>query len=68
MREYIIALKVTLSDIENPEKWLQKKMGSINLRGVDVHIEEVKNESKAKRTPKSRSSGETKENSDKTSN
>ena len=44
MREYIIALKVTLSELENPEKWLQKKMGSINLRGVDVHIEEINNE------------------------
>ena len=65
MREYIIALKVTLSELENPEKWLQKKMGSINLRGVDVHIEEVNNESKTKSRPKPRSSGETAKNSNK---
>ena len=68
MREYIIALKVTLSALENPEKWLQKKMGSINLRGVDVHIEEINNESETKRKPKPRSSGKTTENSNKTSN
>ena len=66
MREYIIALKVKLLSNMTPEKWLSNKIGSISLRDVDVHIEEVKNESKAKRTPKSRSSGETKENSDKT--
>lgn len=66
MREYIIALKVTLSELENPEKWLQKKMGSINLRGVDVHIEEINNESKTKSGPKSRSSSKTTGNSDKT--
>ncbi len=68
MREYIIALKVQLPSNMTPEKWLNNKIGSAKLAGVEVHYEEVKNESKAKRTPKSRSSGETKENSDKTSN
>lgn len=67
MRNYIIALNVTLTDIERPEDWLRKKIGSVGLKDVDVHIEEVvNNESKTKRGSKTRSTGVSKENSDKT--
>ena len=66
MREYIIALKVTLSELESPEKWLKQKIGSINLAGVEVHYEEIKNESEIKSRPKPRSSNKTTGNSDKT--
>ena len=67
MRNYIIALNVTLSDMQRPEDWLQKMIGSVGLRDVDVHIEEIgNNESKTKRGPKTRNTGVSKENSDKT--
>ena len=67
MRNYIIALNVTLTDLEQPEDWLRKKIGSVGLKDVDVHIEEVvNNESKTKRGSKTRSTGVSKENSDKT--
>ena len=65
MREYIIALKVKLPSNMTPEKWLSNKIGSISLRDVDVHIEEIKDESKTKSRPKPRSSGETAKNSNK---
>ena len=67
MRNYIIALNVTLSDMQRREDWLQKMIGSVGLKDVDVHIEEVvNNESKTKRGSKTRSTGVSKENSDKT--
>ena len=67
MRNYIIALNVTLPDIERPEDWLRKNMGSVVLKEVEIHIEEIgDNESKTKRGSKTRSTGVSKENSDKT--
>ena len=66
MREYIIALHISLPPNQTPESWLSKKLGSIDLAGIDVHIQEVKDENKTKGNTKTRSSGETKRNSEKT--
>ncbi len=66
MREYIIALHISLPPNQTPENWLSKKLGSIDLDRIDVHIQEVKDESKTKSNTKTRSSGETKRNSEKT--
>ena len=68
MREYIIALHVKLPPNQTPENWLKGKLrlGSIDLDRIDVHYEEIKDESETKSKPKTRSSGETKRNSEKT--
>ena len=66
MREYIIALKVKLPDNLRPEEWVKQKIGSVNLAGVEVHYEEINNESETKSRPKPRSSSKTTGNSDKT--
>lgn len=66
MREYIIALKVKLPANTTPQQWVKQKIGSINLAGVEVHYEEIKNESETKSKPKPRSSNKTTGNSDKT--
>ena len=66
MREYIIALKMRLPDNITPDEWVKQKIGSISLRDVDVHIEEITDESKTKSRPKPRSSNKTTGNSDKT--
>ena len=68
MREYIIALRMKLPANTTPEQWVKQKIGSVNLAGVEVHYEEINNESETKRKPKPRSSGKTTENSNKTSN
>ena len=68
MREYIIALKVKLPDNLRPEEWVKQKIGSVNLAGVEVHYEEINNESETKSRPKPRSSSKTTGNSDKTQN
>ena len=68
MREYIIALRMKLPANTTPQQWVKQKIGSINLAVVEVHIEEINNESETKRRPKPRSSGKTTENSNKTSN
>ena len=68
MREYIIALKVKLPDNLRPEEWVKQKIGSVNLAGVEVHYEEINNESETKSRPKPRSSNKTTGNSDKTQN
>ena len=65
MREYIIALKIKLPSNMTPEKWLNNKIGSAKLAGVEVHYEEITDESKTKSRPKPRSSGETAKNSNK---
>ena len=66
MREYIIALKMKLPDNLRPEEWVKQKIGSVNLAGVEVHYEEINNESEIKSKPKPRSSNKTTGNSDKT--
>ena len=66
MREYIIALKMRLPDNITPDEWVKQKIGSINLAGVEVHYEEINNESETKSRPKPRSSSKTTGNSDKT--
>ena len=66
MREYIIALKMRLPDNITPDEWVKQKIGSINLAGVEVHYEEIKDESETKSRPKPRSSSKTTGNSDKT--
>ena len=68
MREYIIALKMKLPDNLRPEEWVKQKIGSVNLAGVEVHYEEINNESETKSRPKPRSSSKTTGNSDKTQN
>ena len=68
MREYIIALRMKLPANVTPEQWVKQKIGSVNLAGVEVHYEEINNESETKRKPTPRSSGKTTENSNKTSN
>ena len=68
MREYIIALKMKLPANVTPEQWVKQKIGSVNLAGVEVHYEEIKNESEIKSRPKPRSSSKTTGNSDKTQN
>ena len=69
MRQYIIALNLSLQDHESPEQWLNKRLGSINLAGVGVHIEEVNNgQSNTKSRTRRNSPGETKGNSEKSSN
>ena len=68
MREYIIALKMKLPANVTPEQWVKQKIGSVNLAGVEVHYEEINNESEAKSRPKPRSSSKTTGNSDKTQN
>ena len=66
MREYIIALRMKLPANVTPEQWVKQKIGSVNLAGVEVHYEEINNESEAKSRPKPRSSSKTTGNSDKT--
>ena len=66
MREYIIALRMKLPANVTPEQWVKQKIGSVNLAGVEVHYEEIKNESETKSRPKPRSSSKTTRNSDKT--
>ena len=66
MREYIIALKVKLPSNMTPEKWLNNKIGSAKLAGVEVHYEEINDESEIKSKPKPRSSNKTTGNSNKT--
>ena len=68
MREYIIALRMELPDNLRPEEWVKQKIGSVNLAGVEVHYEEINNESETKSRPKPRSSSKTTGNSDKTQN
>ena len=68
MREYIIALKMKLPDNLRPEEWVKQKIGSVNLAGVEVHYEEINDESETKSRPKPRSSSKTTGNSDKTQN
>ena len=68
MREYIIALKMKLPANVTPEQWVKQKIGSVNPAGVEVHYEEIKNESETKSRPKPRSSNKTTGNSDKTQN
>ena len=68
MREYIIALKMKLPANITPEQWVKQKIGSVNLAGVEVHYEEIKDESEIKSKPKPRSSNKTTGNSDKTQN
>ena len=67
MREYIIALHVKLPPNQTPENWLKGKLrlGSIDLDRIDVHYEEIKDESKAKGKSKPTSSGKTTGNSNK---
>ena len=65
MREYLIALRMKLPANITPEQWVKQKIGSVNLAGVEVHYEEINNESKTKSRPKPRSSGETAKNSNK---
>ena len=48
MRQYIIALNVSLPDNISPKKWLSSKVGSVDLANVKVHIEEVKSEKVSK--------------------
>ena len=66
MREYIIALRMKLPAKVTPEQWVKQKIGSVNLAGVEVHYEEIKDESETKSRPKPRSSSKTTGNSDKT--
>ena len=68
MREYIIALKMKLPANITPEQWVKQKIGSVNLAGVEVHYEEINDESEIKSKPKPRSSSKTTGNSDKTQN
>ena len=56
MREYIIALKMKLPANITPEQWVKQKIGSVNLAGVEVHYEEINNESETKSRPKFRNS------------
>ena len=68
MREYIIALRMKLPANVTPEQWVKRKIGSVNLAGVEVHYEEINNESETKSRSKPRSSNKTTGNSDKTQN
>ena len=43
MRKYIIALTIDLPENMPPERWLSARIGSVQLKDVNVHIEEVKN-------------------------
>lgn len=66
MRQYVIALNLSLPDHEKPEDWLNKRMGSIHLAGVGVSIQEVNNvQTSTKSRTRRESSGETKRNSEK---
>jgi len=68
MRQYIIALHVKLPPNQTPESWLigKLKLGSIDLESMEVHYEEIKDESETKSDTKTRSSGKTTGNSNKT--
>ena len=50
MRKYIIALTVDLPENMPPEKWLSARIGSVQLKDVNVHIEEVKTNEKVSKT------------------
>lgn len=53
MRKFIIALEVDLNDIEarNPELWIKRGMGSVNMRKIgNIKAEEV-NEDSGVRVP-----------------
>ena len=50
MRKYIIALTIDLPENMPPEKWLSARIGSVQLKDVNVHIEEVKVKEKTTKT------------------
>lgn len=50
MRKYIIALTVDLPENMPPERWLSARIGSVQLKDVNVHIEEVKVNEKTTKT------------------
>ena len=50
MRKYIIALTVDLPENMPPERWLSARIGSVQLKDVNVHIEEVKTNEKVSKT------------------
>ena len=50
MRKYIIALTIDLPENMPPEKWLSARIGSVQLKDVNVHIEEVKTNEKVSKT------------------
>ena len=50
MRKYIIALTIDLPENMPPERWLSARMGSVQLKDVNVHIEEVKTNEKVSKT------------------
>ncbi len=68
MRQYIIAMKISLQDNQDPERWLVGTIGSVKMRKIEYTVEEIKDENKSetKSRPKARSSRETKGNSEKT--
>ncbi len=68
MRQYIIAMKVSLQDYQDPGKWLVGTMGSVMMTNIEYTVEEIKDENKSenKSRPKTRSSREIKDNSEKT--